>query len=211
MGSPAFQGRAHVDHKRPGMVVMPVEKSVALDDALYIDHSVLADVSVREAFAYLFTIDGTVDDDMADMDALRAVFFRHRLGEGSETCFGRIESAIPGPTAQRGACAGEQDCSSPSRNHASQGLPSEQTYAIPDDPPPFLEIVRFHFENTTGRIVACIIDRKIYIGTGMLEDPGHIRLGRRVCGKGRRFASGSLNVRNDSIQRGRGTPCFNHM
>jgi hypothetical protein len=92
-----------------------------------------------------------------------------------------------------------------------RGLPSEQKSAIADDPPAFLEIVRFHFENTTGRIVACIIDCKIYIGTGMLEDRGHVRLGRRVRGKGRRFASGSLNIRNDSIQRGRGTPCCNHM
>src|SRR5258707_9337006 len=92
--------------------------------------------------------------------------------------FGRIESAIPGPTAQRGACAGEQDGSSLSRNNAWEGPPSDKKSAIADDPPAFLEIVRFHFENTTGRIVACIIDRKIYIGTGMFEDRGHVRLGR---------------------------------
>jgi hypothetical protein len=95
MSSPAFQGRAHVDLKRPGFVVVPVEKSVALDDTLYIDHSVLAGVSVREAFAYLFTIDGTVDDDMADMDALRAVFFRHRLGEGTETALAELKAPYP--------------------------------------------------------------------------------------------------------------------
>jgi hypothetical protein len=82
MSSPAFQGRAHVDLKRPSLVVLPVEKSVALDDTLYIDHSVLAGVSVREAFAYLFTIDGTVDDDMADMDALRGRFLSPSPGRG---------------------------------------------------------------------------------------------------------------------------------
>src|SRR5258708_31980585 len=66
MSSPAFQGRAHVDLKRPSLVVLPVEKSVALDDTLYIDHSVLAGVSVREAFAYLFTIVDESDDPGAD-------------------------------------------------------------------------------------------------------------------------------------------------
>src|SRR6476620_11313207 len=107
---------------------------------------------------------------MADMDALGAVFLCHRLSEGTEARFGRIEGAIPGPTAQRGACAGKQDGSSLARDHATQRLPPEQKPAMAADPPAFLEIVCFHFENTTGRIVACIIDRKIYLGTGMLED-----------------------------------------
>ena len=48
-------------------MVLPVEKSVALDDTLYIDHAVLAGVGVREASAYLFA----VDDDVADMDAAK--------------------------------------------------------------------------------------------------------------------------------------------
>jgi hypothetical protein len=53
------------------------------DDTLDIDHPVPARVGVREASAYLFAVDGAVDDHVADMDALGAIFLRYRLGEGT--------------------------------------------------------------------------------------------------------------------------------
>src|SRR5258705_13343437 len=80
--SPAFQGRAHVDLEGPGFGLLSIKEGVALDDTLDIDHPVSARVGVREASAYLFAVDGAVDDDVANMDALGAVFLRHRLGEG---------------------------------------------------------------------------------------------------------------------------------
>jgi len=79
------------------------------------------------------------------------------------------------------------------------------------DPPAFLEVVRFHFENATGRIVARIVDREIHVGTGMLEERGHVRLLRRVRDERRRFASGSFDVHDDGIQRGRRTSRRDHV
>jgi hypothetical protein len=83
--------------------------------------------------------------------------------------------------------------------------------AVAGDPPAFLEVVRFHFENATGRIVARIVDREIHVGTGMLEERGHVRLLRRVRDERRRFASGSFDVRDDGIQRGRRTSRRDHV
>jgi hypothetical protein len=57
-------------------VLLPTKEGVALDDTLDIDHPVSARVGVRRAPAYLFAVNGAVDDDVADMDALRAVFLR---------------------------------------------------------------------------------------------------------------------------------------
>ena len=62
---------------------LPVEEGVALDDTFDIDHPIPARVGVQEASANLFAVDGAVNDDVADMDALGAVFLRHRLGEGA--------------------------------------------------------------------------------------------------------------------------------
>ena len=61
-------------------MVLPVEEGVALDDTLDIDHPVSVRVGVRKASAYLFAVNGAVDDDVADMDALGAVFLRHGRG-----------------------------------------------------------------------------------------------------------------------------------
>src|SRR4029077_8598800 len=88
---------------------------------------------------------------------------------------------------------------------AAQGLPSEQEAAVAGDPPAFLEVVRFHFKNSPGRVVACVVNREIHIEARVREERGHVRLLWRVRDEGRRFASGSLDVRDDGIQRGRRT------
>jgi hypothetical protein len=67
----------------------------------------------------LFAVDGTVDDDVADVDPLRTVFLGHRLGERPQARLGGIEGAIAGPAAQRGAGAGEQDGTSLLRDHVA--------------------------------------------------------------------------------------------
>jgi hypothetical protein len=55
-------------------VLLPIKEGVALDDTLDIDHPVSARVGIRKASTYLFAVNGAVDDDVANMDALGAVF-----------------------------------------------------------------------------------------------------------------------------------------
>jgi hypothetical protein len=53
---------------------------------------------------------------------------------------------------------------------ASRRLGSVCESAVAGDSPAFLEVVCFHLENSTGRVVACVVDREIQVGTGVRED-----------------------------------------
>src|SRR4029077_16790653 len=100
-------GCAHVDLEGPRFVVLPVEEGVALDDTFDINHPVPARVGVRAHSANFFAVDGAVNDDVADMNALGPIFFRNRLGEGTQARLSRIEGAVTGSTASRWAPPGE--------------------------------------------------------------------------------------------------------
>src|ERR1043165_1525822 len=73
-GSPGLYRRPDIDLERPGLGRLTVEEGVALDDPPDIKHPVLARVGIGKALADLVAVDGTVDHDMTDVDALGAIF-----------------------------------------------------------------------------------------------------------------------------------------
>ena len=73
--------------------MLPVEEGVAFHDALDVEQPVAALVGVRKAAADLVAVDGTIDDDVADVDTLGTVFLGHRLGERAQARLGGIEGA----------------------------------------------------------------------------------------------------------------------
>ena len=93
-----------------------------------------------------------------------------------------------------------------SRDHAAQRLPPEQKPAEADDPPTILEIVRLHLEDAARRVVAGVVDGQIHVGAGMVEQRGHVSLVGGVRDDRGSFASRSLDVRDDRVQRGLRAP-----
>ena len=81
---------------------MAMERPIDLGDRVRVEDAVLLlqRVAIRELFLDPGGVDGPVDDDMTDMNALRAKLAGHGLGQGAQPVLSGREGGITGAAAQ---------------------------------------------------------------------------------------------------------------
>ena len=77
-----------------------------------------------------FGIDAGIDDQMRDMDVLRAQFARHRLRHGAQAEFGAGKRRIAGAATERRGGAGEEDVALAARQHQPRRLASGEEAGV---------------------------------------------------------------------------------
>jgi hypothetical protein len=80
-------------------------------------------------------------------------------------------------------------------------LAAEQEAAEADDAPALLEIVGGHIDDLARGVVAGIVDRKLQIGAGLVEQGNGIGLAGGVGNDGSSAPAGCDDVGDDSIER----------
>src|SRR5215471_397141 len=85
--------RTQVDFLRPGRRSLPMDLPVSLGDGVNVEEPILAALldRFRSPAAQTLTVDSPIDDDMRDVDAVRAILSRHALRDHSQPGFRRGE------------------------------------------------------------------------------------------------------------------------
>ena len=109
-----------------------------------------AKVAMRSPF------DRDVDDDVADVNPLRAELARHRLGDRFEPGLAGGELTKARASAPAGGRAGEQDRARAAPQHASDRFLADQQTAVGAHPPEFLEGLGLEFEERDVLVVAAL-------------------------------------------------------
>ena len=88
---------------RPGAALLRVQVPVIVDDGLDLEQAVGTDLlqPVGHARQETVALDAAIDDDVCDVNALRAEFAGHGLNHQAQAALRRIERRELRPAAQR--------------------------------------------------------------------------------------------------------------
>src|SRR6516225_2675407 len=116
MASPLFCKGSDFAFERPGVARLLINLPIGLGDRfrphqparIEIEKGVFA-FTLLDPLAYPGCVDAGVDDQMRDMDALRAELACRTLRHGAQAEFGAGKCGIAGPAAQPGGGASKED------------------------------------------------------------------------------------------------------
>src|SRR6185369_13405973 len=203
--SPALDPRSQVELEGPGVAWLLVEIPVVLGDVIRIEDPVLVLLRVpgREVVADERGVDRSVDDDVRDMDVLRAELARHALGERAKRMLGARERAEPCRAAQRRRGAGKQDRPAFARSHAARNRlrrkERREARHLPD-----LEILARRLVEDAARHVGADVEDVDFdrsdAGLDALDELRNLlflsRIGREAFG----FAAGFPDLANERLE-----------
>src|SRR5882762_4320727 len=111
---------------------------------------------LRGASMQSLAVDPAIDDDVSDVETLRAVFPRHALGDHPEPGFRRSEMREARLSAEACGSAGEDDGAATQWNEATGGLAADEEAAEASDAPEILELPRGQRAEIDALIVASV-------------------------------------------------------
>src|SRR5262249_32413181 len=148
--------RTQVDFLRPGRRSLPMDLPVSLGDGVNVEEPILAALldRFRSPAAQTLTVDSPVDDDMRDVDAVRAILSRHSLRDHPRPGFRRGEWRKAGLAAKAGGSPGEDHGAAAERNEPPRRLAADKKSAEAANPPELLEQLGRDFTEIDPPIVA---------------------------------------------------------
>jgi hypothetical protein len=89
--------RPHIELERPGRERLSVEAPEGVSDFVDLQHSLCASLllDLRKLSIHLVAVDHSVDDDMPDVEALRAELARHSVRDRAMRRLGGCEGGEP--------------------------------------------------------------------------------------------------------------------
>src|SRR5689334_5532342 len=163
LASKALLERPEVDLVRPRRPRLPMDLPIRLRDRVDAEQAVLAAFGqqLRPAAQQPLAKDAAVDDDVGDMQALRAELAGHALGDHPEAGLGRGEVREARLAAQAARGAGEDHRAAALRRQPPRRLAADQEAAIAADPPERLELGGRRLAEIDPLVVAGIEDHEI--------------------------------------------------
>jgi hypothetical protein len=200
-----------VEFVRPGIARLRVQHPVAVGDVIGIQDAVavLQRITLGEVAADELGVDGAIDHDVRDVNALRAQLARHRLGQRAQCHLCARESTKVGRAAQRCRRTGEDDRAAMAalrqfaRHHAlGHFAPVEK--AREAGHLPHLEVfARGLGQDALGHVGADVEhhhldgpDRRF----DLLDERDHFLFLARIAGKGMGAAAIGLDLRDQRLQ-----------
>ncbi len=162
---PLFLPGSQIEFERPRPSILLMQKPVRGGDSFQIDQLLAGRLfrAIRHGLIHLVAVDPAVDHYMADMDTVARMLFGQSRCEITQPTFGRIEGTVTGAAPKRGAGTREDQRARYTRTlsgraHAPYRFAAEQKTTETDRTPALLEVRSGHIVDTTGRIVAHVID-----------------------------------------------------
>src|SRR3546814_20002118 len=115
----------------PGASLLPVDEKGAVGDCFGPKEAIFAAFleQMGEGTQQPVAVNAAVDDEMRDMDALRADLASETLRQGAHDGLGSRKSTEPRLSAARPRCAAQEQCSGPARTQPPVGVPPGPTRA----------------------------------------------------------------------------------
>src|SRR6202021_214647 len=132
---PVLAERANFQFKRPGALRLLIEQPVGLGDRRWRHQEIrvverVGSEGFDPALPHPFGVDPGIDDQMRDMNVLRAKLARGRLRSRAQAELGAGEGGIAGAATQGGGGASEENIAGAARQHQLRRLPARQESRI---------------------------------------------------------------------------------
>ncbi len=130
----------------------------------------------------VFALDGTINDDMCDMDTERPKFTCQTLSYGAQRRFGGGECKKRRTGAKRGGRAREENGAFLAWRKTTDGFAANQKSSQRIQPPQAFEKIGLRFESRRCEVIADVVNDEfeIIFCPGLVEKGGDIRLACRI-------------------------------
>src|SRR5450631_1911085 len=151
-----------------------------------------------------FGVDAGVDDEMGNVDVLRAKLARGRLGDGPQAKLGTGEGRIAGSAAQARGCAGEEDIALAAGQHQAGGFAAGEKAGIAGHFPDLAEHALGGVENREIDVGADVENADLERGVpvGVSEEGDDFLLLARIERARVDFAAGRLDFLHQRFELG---------
>src|SRR5450432_650471 len=170
---PLLAEGTYLQLERPGAARLLVELPVGFRDRRRRHQEIgviegIRSQSLDPPLTHPFGVDAGVDDEMGNMDVLRAEFARGRLGDGPQAKLGAGEGRIAGSAAQARGRAGEEDIALAPGQHQARGFAAGEKAGIAGHLPDLPEHALRGIENREVDVGADVenadLERRMLVG-----------------------------------------------
>src|SRR2546428_10630262 len=203
--SPGFHVRAQVHLEGPRITRLRVQVPVVLCDVFRVQDAVLLlqRVALGELRANEFRVDGAIDHDVRNVDALGAELARHALRESAQRVLGAGECREVGGAADARRRTGEEDRAAAAHHHLAGDLTRVQEAAERGHLPDLHVLARRLFQNAAGHVGADVEHHHLD-GAALLfdlvDERDHVLLLARIAAIAECLAAGGTDALHGRLE-----------